>query len=242
METITSTSNNLIKDLKKQKQKDRFLLFLDTPKLVREALESGLKPRVILIEEGKEFDFAPEGVRVSRHVLESLAEVKTPAGIIGVFEYAKRPLSAPRADFLVLDEIQDAGNVGSLLRSALGANFLDVYLLDCSSVTNDKVVRSSMSSIFKLNIFELKKEEFLSAFKSWNRKLFAADMDGENIFSASFTEPVGVVLGNEGRGVSQELKEICDKKISVPMKNNLESLNVSVAGGIIMFQISGKRL
>lgn len=238
---ITSKNNQLIKDLAKE-AKNRFLLFLDTPNLVKEAINNNLTVKHILQLKNKKFDFIGEElankiVFVNEEILSHLGSVEQNAGILGVFEYPKRKFENPNANYLVLDRVQDAGNVGTLLRSAQGANFTNVYLLDCASLTNSKVIRSSSGAIFKLNIFELSKQEFLSSFSKDN--LYVADMDGQNIFDLEVPLPMGIALGNEGKGISQEILALAkNKKISVPMENALESLNVAVSGSIIMFNVN----
>ncbi len=239
---ITSTSNQFIKDLKKQKAKNRFLLFLDTPKLVAEGLNAGFNPKYIFVEIGKHFDFLSkiEVIEASSQIIKTFSNVEENAGIVGVFSFEKKEFKKPIGNFLVLDNIQDGGNVGTLLRSALGADFKEVFLLDCASVTNEKVIRSSAGAIFRLNIYEMTKIEFILKFKEKN--LFYADMKGKNIFDLSLKPPqhLGLVVGNEGSGVSNELKEICSGSFSVPMKNSLESLNAAVSGSIIMFCLTAK--
>ena len=180
---------------------------------------------------------------VSSNIIASLADVKTPQGIVALFEYPELELKLPSNNFLVLDTVQDAGNVGTLLRSAVGAGFKDVYLLDCAKINNIKLIRSSMGAIFKLNIFQTSKNNFIDLFNfknNSNYKLFGCDMQGQNIFKINrkiLTDNYGIVLGNEGTGLSLEIKNICDNFLSVPMLNNLESLNVAVAGSIIMFYL-----
>jgi len=246
MKTITSKQNERIKFLKKQKENNRFLLFLDNPKLVEEAIKSNFKPTEIFIDETNKdliniyqnkFDIT----LTNEIVIKQLSDVKTPQGIVGVFEFSPKSLKLPSKNFLVLDNIQDAGNVGTILRSALGANFLDVYLIDCASLTSSKTIRSSMGAIFKLNIYETTKQEFLSFAKTLKTPLYYADMQGENIYKTSFKNPCGIVLGNEGNGVCSELKNICQKAVSIPMQNKLESLNVAVAGSVIIFEVGWKQ-
>lgn len=238
---ITSKNNQLIKDVTKE-AKNRFLLFLDTPNLIKEAINNNLEVRHIFQIKNKQFDFIGEKfankiIFVNEDILKHLGSVEQSAGILGVFEFPKRNYESPNANYLVLDRVQDAGNVGTLLRSAQGANFQNVYLLDCASVTNPKVVRSSSGAIFRLNIFELTKQEFLSSFSKNN--LYAAIMDGQNIYEMQVPLPIGIALGNEGKGISQEILTLAQNKtLGVPMQNSLESLNVAVSGSIIMFNIN----
>lgn len=246
--------NVKIKEFKRQKN-DKFLLFLDTPKLIEEACLAGFVPKIIFVDDEKkekifnDFNifsnnsFTKKCFFVSSNIIASLADVKTPQGIVALFEYPELELKLPSNNFLVLDTVQDAGNVGTLLRSAVGAGFNDVYLLDCAKINNIKLIRSSMGAIFKLNIFQTSKNDFIDFFNfknNSNYKLFGCDMQGQNIFKINhkiLTNNFGIVLGNEGTGLSFEIKNICDNFLSVPMLNNLESLNVAVAGSIIMFYL-----
>ncbi len=251
---LTSMQNVKIKEFKRQKN-DKFLLFLDTPKLIEEACLAGFVPKIIFVDDEKkekifnDFNifsnnsFTKKCFFVSSNIIASLADVKTPQGIVALFEYPELELKLPSNNFLVLDTVQDAGNVGTLLRSAVGAGFNDVYLLDCAKINNIKLIRSSMGAIFKLNIFQTSKNDFIDLFNfknNSNYKLFGCDMLGQNIFKINhkiLTNNFGIVLGNEGTGLSLEIKNICDNFLSVPMLNNLESLNVAVAGSIIMFYL-----
>lgn len=241
MKEINSKNNQFIKDLVKE-AKNRFLLFLDTPNLVKEAISHNLGVKYILQSKNKTFNFiesisADKVIFVSDEILKQFSFVENNAGIVGIFEFPKKQFENPVANYLVLDCVQDAGNVGTLLRSAKGANFNTVYLIDSASVTNPKVVRSSAGAVFDLNIFELTKEEFLKSFKKDN--LYVATMDGSNIFELQIAVPVGVALGNEGKGISDEILMLAgNKKLSVPMENSLESLNVAVSGSIIMYNIN----
>lgn len=233
---ITSVQNEKIKLLKRL-LKDKSFMFLDNPKLISEAVKAGYKIEYLIIKEnyaGKT-DYGGENVLVSEEIFKTFSQTVNSQGLIGILKVEKKPLSVPKSNFLVLDELQDPGNVGTLLRSALGANFKDVYLINCAKVASDKVVRSSMGAIFKLNIFECTKNEFLNM--CFGLHMCYADMYGENIYKTTFPKNIGIVVGNEGNGVSEELKKVCNKSVSIPMANGLESLNASVAGSIIMYQI-----
>lgn len=234
---ITSKNNLTIKDLKKQKDHNRFLLFLDTPKMVEEALIHGFEPLHIFVLKEKMFDFLNQSqiTWVSQEVLDSLSTVKTNAGIVGVFKMKFSSVDRIQNNFVVLDNVQDSGNVGAIMRSALACNFLDIVLVDCASATSEKVVRSSAGAVLKLNIVEMTREQYQNNFCPKN--LYYADMNGENIFDFKPDFPLGIVMGNEGHGVSQISKNKCKGSVSIPMKNNLESLNVAVSAGIIMYQI-----
>lgn len=246
MKEIFSTQNKLIKDLKKQKRTNRFLLFLDNPKSINDAFLAGFTPKLLLVDQEKlgklSLPVAQDTIITNEEIIAQFSSTKTPQGVVAVYDFVITNPKKPTSNFLVLDGLQDAGNIGTLLRSALGADFIDVFLVDCTALTNDKVVRSSMSAIFRLNIYELARQEFVEFAKKQNLNLVCGDMGGENVFEIKSTlKNVGLVVGNEGNGVSGELASLCNMALSIPMANGLESLNVGVAGSIMMFQINQKK-
>jgi TrmH family RNA methyltransferase len=245
MKEIFSKQNSFIKDLKKQKLKNSSLLFLDNPKSINDVISYGLSPRFVLVDKEKQAKLElPEGAEVvltNDEIIKMFASTITPQGIVAVFEFLPKKPKVPQGNYLVLDGLQDAGNIGTLLRSALGANFQDVFLIDSVHITNTKIVRSSMSAVLRLGIYEMSREDFCSFAKQNGLSLAKCDMDGINIFETIPNTPVGIVVGSEGSGVSKEVASLCKTNISIPMANGLESLNAGVAGSIIMFEITNKK-
>lgn len=231
---ISSRNNQLVLDIKKQ-VKDKTLIVLDTPKLIQDAMSRGIVPKYIFAtrEQAQNFDAS---IVVSESIIDLFSEVKTNAGVIAFVDPIHKALKPPQGNFLVLDQVQDPGNVGTLIRSALGANFKDIYLVDSAKIST-KVIRASMGAVFDENIHSLTKDEFLKFAKEQNLNLVSADMNGEDIYSTKVPKNCGVVLGNEGQGVCDEIAQICKKTIKIPMNKSLESLNVGVSGSIIMFEI-----
>lgn len=233
---ITSVQNEFIKYLKKLKQ-EKEILCLDNPKLIDEAIKNNWEILNLIKSDGINKQYTQNDVVVSNNILKIFSNTKTSQQVIAFVKLKKQSLKPPSNNFLVLDNIQDPGNVGTLIRSAVGANFLDVYLINCASVTNDKTIRSTMGAIFKCNIFEVDRE-FIKTLKTWNKQIYIADMNGKNLYESVFLNNIGIVIGNEGHGVCQDLKKIAIDKISLPMKNQLESLNAGVSGSIIMYHIT----
>ena len=245
MEVITSVKNQLIVKLRKLKDNFDGKLFLDNPKTAEEAYLLGhnidycvidveLKDKVL-----KNFEFLNKipKIYVSSNVLSVLTDVKTPQGVVCVVDIPKKELSLPQNNFLVLENLQDPGNLGTIIRSARGTDFKDIYLINCVSPYNQKVVRSTMGAIFNQNLyFFASTQDFIDFARKNNLKLCVGTMDGENLFSYKVpSHKFGIVIGNEGRGVSKELIDISSHKVSIPMKNNLESLNAAVACSIMMY-------
>ena len=118
-------------------------------------------------------------------------------------------LEKPKTNFLVIDGLQDPGNVGTLIRTATACGFEYVFLLDSVHITNSKLIRSSVGTVFQNHIIEMPRENFIKQIKQWKFDLLKADMNGENIFKFNNSGILGVVVGNEGQGVSEELSLIC---------------------------------
>ena len=239
---MVKASSNLIKDLKKQKRTNPNLLFLDNPKIIKDAIKAGHKPKLALVTDKDKFDlsgFDEDKVYITdKSIIEDLADVKTPQGVCIILEHIQHVVEKPKTNFLVLDGLQDPGNVGTLIRTAKASGFDYVYLVDSVKETNLKMIRSSAGACFNLNLYSISRDEFIKSAKKWKLNLLKTDMKGENIFNFEFEGVVGVVIGNEGQGVSKEISTICQKSVSIPMKNGIESLNAGVSGAIIMYQIN----
>ncbi len=260
-------NSNLFMRLKKEKAKNKFLLFLDNIKIICDAINSQtIKPLLILVanedttkklnlfkvrfENSGEQDFDKilknsntNSLPIFKSTIsqiDSLCDVKTSQKVVCVALFRKNIVPNFDSNFLVLDGLQDAGNVGSLIRTAKACGFDNIYLLSCVHKSNSKVVRSSVGAVFLTNVFEMSRDEFLNIFKRYgnNATLLKCDMSGENIFNYKASSVVGVVIGNEGQGVSEQIGAICSKSIKIPMKSGIESLNASVSGAIIMYQIN----
>lgn len=139
---------------------------------------------------------------------------------------------------LVLDAVQDPGNMGALMRSACAFGFKTIVLGNgCVDIYNDKVIRSSQGAIFKLNFINANLVEFIPTLVDY--QIYGTNVvNGVELDNVNNTDKLAIVLGNEGNGISNEVFNIIDKNIYIPMQAT-ESLNVSVAGGIIMYRLRG---
>ncbi len=238
---MQKASANLIKHLKKQKRENSYLLFLDNIKIIHDALNKGIRPKYILVESEKSYlfnGFDDILYLVDKKVIEQLSDSKTPQGVICIIEYLPNIVEKPKTNFLVLDGLQDPGNVGSLIRTACACGFEYVYLVESVRITNSKLIRSSVGTVFDIRVMELSRKEFITKANKWDLQIVKADMNGKSIFNFTTNDIVGVVVGNEGQGVSEEISQLCKLSVSIPMKNNVESLNASVSGSIIMYEIA----
>ena len=236
-DAITSTQNNLIKDIAKLKQKkyrqdnNRFLI--EGFHLVEEAYNSGLLKMVFSIETC--YYEEVDSYLVSDNVLQKLSSLPSPQGIIGVCEFPKNDKLSNR--IIILDNVQDPGNIGTLMRSALSFGFTTIIAEKSVDFFNDKAIRSSQGAIFKLNLISTEIEDFIR--KNLDYKYYVTDLKTdvylENLKFNS--KKIGIILGNEGTGVSEPILNLVDQKIKIKIQN-MESLNVGVAGSIIMYEIN----
>ncbi len=238
---MEKASGELVKKLKKQKRENDFLLFLDNQKIINDAITMGAKPILALATKQELFpNIECEKYITSISVIESLSDVKTPRGVVVMLEYPQHVVKAPKSNFLVLDGIQDPGNAGTLVRSAIAFGMEEVFILDGVKVTNPKLVRSSVGAVFNIPVFNMSRDEFVKLAKKHSLSLAKTDMKGENVFDFKPKKPVGIVIGNEGNGVSEQISALCDITLSIPMKEGIESLNAGVSGSIIMALLSQK--
>ena len=238
---IQKATNNFITNLKKQKRDDSSLLFLDNIKIINDALKSGLKAKYILIDNEDLNYFEKYNVPVyktDRKTIEMLSDSKTPQGVVCIIEYIQNIVEKPTTNFLVLDGLQDPGNVGTLIRTATACGFESVFLLSSVKVTNPKMIRSSAGTIFQNKVMSITKEDFVKLAKEWKLNLIATDMNGENIFKFKPHGNIGLIIGNEGQGISDEIMSLCNHIVKIPMKDGVESLNASISGAIIMYQLT----
>lgn len=247
MEIIKSRSNPVVKDainlkLKKFRQ-ERLMALIEGIKIFEEALKEEFKFVKIFCTQEKydEYNLKKFNCPIivcSRDIIEYISTEKSPQGVIAIIQTKKFQFKKPSSNFLVLDSLQDPSNLGAIIRTAVATNFKDIYLINCCDIYNEKTIRSSMGNLFKCNFYDVKYEDI----KDFTHKMYIADMKGKNVFEVNnFDEIVGLVIGNEGHGVSKEIKNLVVNYFSIPMENNVESLNASVSAGILMYHITTRQ-
>ena len=226
---ITSRDNETFKNLLRlteKKWRRRFgLCIVEGEKAVKDNLDR--IERVFLRPSRADFNNA---IILHDKLFDMISSLETDQGVLAVVKIP--PPGAVTFPFLVLDGIQDSGNMGTLLRTAAAFGFGTVFCVDCVDVWSQKVLRASSGVSFALNVIEkfVKPDECL---------LVGADLKGEGASAIASLRPqrLGLVLGSEGRGIRAELLESIDKFVTVPMNPGVESLNVAVAGGILMYEL-----
>ena len=261
MQVITSKDNEIVKSSKKVKEKkyrdETDLYLIEGIKIIKEAIdEKAIIRKIVICDECiQETDIDQrllytiakyDCIYVSKKVFDLLTTVVNPQGILAVVEKPNR-----RADInydedviLILDGIQDPGNLGTILRTLDSVNLKQVIVSKkTADVYNPKVVRSTMGAIFRVNVIE--ENDLISVLKNIRKnkfKILATSLeDSTSIYETNFKKKA-IVIGNEANGVSKEIMEIADDKIKIPMIGKTESLNASVATGIILYEYLRKKL
>ena len=175
---------------------------------------------------------------VSDAVLKKLSSQVSSTKVIAVVEKIKT--KEIKGDVSILDDIQDPGNLGAIIRSAVAFG-IDTLILSNETVDlyNEKVIRASEGMIFKLNYKRGNLEEEITNLKGLNYQIWGTDVaDGTDLKSIKKESKLAIIIGNEGKGMNERYKDLCDKLINIRINPNCESLNASVAASIIFYQIS----
>ena len=246
MEKITSTTNQYVKlarSLKNKKERDLTKKFvIEGKKLLVEAIKENIKIDYGLVDENSTelIQFCEQNsikyFVVDGNILPSLSDTQTPQGIVCVCYQNTQDFALPSGNCLILERLQDPGNLGAIMRSCAAFGFGDVYMIDCVDPYSEKVVRSSMGNMFKLSLHKTTFEQIKQHKKEFDAKFLVADMIGKNLSRNCLPKSrFAVIIGNEGNGVSDEIMSLADKTLSIPMQNGVESLNASVSASIIMY-------
>ena len=232
-------TNADIKNLKDKKYRRKNHLFMvEGNKFCADLLNSDIEI-VYTITCDKNLKGFPNIEVVSEKMLSSLASTKTNQSIICICKVKNYGIESI-GNSLILDNLQDPGDVGTLVRSALAFGFNDIYLVDGADPYSEKVIRSSAGIIMSARLHILDFETIKKNKDKIANTFIVADMDGENVNNLKpQKEKVAVIVGNEGQGVSDNFISIANKTVSIPMMPIVESLNAGVAGSIIMQKLSG---
>lgn len=235
---ITSKTNPFIKEIAKLNDKKYRRLagkyIVEGIKPVKECIAAGCDVSDIVAIEGMDAEFE-NAVTVTRAVFESISSEKTPQGVLAVVKMPENELKPPEGSCILLDCLQDPGNLGTVIRTANAAGYGEIYLINCTDPFSPKAVRASMSGIFFVKLMQGSREEVLKALSAV--PIICADMHGEDIFSFKAPEKFCLCIGNEGGGIDVTIKEIADFKVRIPMRSTCESLNAAVSAGIAMYQL-----
>lgn len=247
LKQITSVQNPLIKHLVKLRKNTDYRhehksLVIEGIKLVQEIC-ARLPPKTLLVSDES---LIPEGIRadnifvVSEDVMQKTSGMESPEGILAEVPMPKPDPLQNKRYIIALDRISDPGNLGTLLRTALALGWEGAFILDegCDPY-NEKALRAARGATFHLPLATGRWKDLQNIIKKNQLTPVAADLKGKDIKGFGHKGGVLLVLGNEAQGISAEAKEICEK-VTIPMPGEMESLNVSVAGGILMYSLIQK--
>jgi TrmH family RNA methyltransferase len=245
METITSRKNPLCVHVKKlganrayRQERGEFLC--DGAKLLEEAVKNNADITAVLTTT----DIClPEGVRVLRttqEMLDVLSPLKTAQNVLFTCKMPKPSDSAPDAagegTHILLDGIQDPGNLGTIIRTANAFGINSVMLInDCADLYNPKTIRASMGAIFRQRVCHVSAPALEKFCTASGLKIIGADLEGTNVSEISLKNAI-IAIGSEGRGLSESVLSMCSNLVSIPMTPECESLNAAAAASIIMWE------
>lgn len=248
MEHITSMKNpkvaawKVLKERKGRRESGCFLV--EGRKMVEEALQSGFPVEALLLAE----DFPAQEMQLPDgqipvyllppHVLAAVCDTKTPQGIAAVVRICQQ--TALGKHIVVLDGVQDPGNVGTIIRTADAAGMSGVLLsTQCADVFSPKVLRATMGSIFRMGICVSENlPQELMYLRENGYSILSSQLDGEPFYERhSVGEQFALIIGNEGNGVSDAVSATATHRVRLPMRGGAESLNAAIAAAIMMYEL-----
>ena len=255
MDKITSVSNDKIKATLRLREssvrKERQQYLIEGFHLVCEALKQGVVVTIFATHEGlakikHKLNPKIEVFLVSEQVAQKLSATVTSQGIFAICKMPKVKVDYAK-NILLLDRIQDPGNVGTLIRSAASFGFATVIACPKTvSFYNDKVLRATQGNIFAINLVRDYLIKVINDLKSSNYLIVGTNLHDDNakpLQKAKFydNQKYALIIGNESKGISPELLDLIDLNVNIEMNNSVESLNAGVAGSVIMYKINVKR-
>ena len=242
---ITSKDNEIIKNIKKLKEKKYRLdsYIVEGIKMVKEAISENQEIALIAIREDFKIDFDTKNIKtvtISNKIFNDISDVKTPQGILAVIKKNQNNQIETNQEYiLALDSLQDPGNMGTIIRTADSAN-INQIIINKTTVDpySPKVIRSTMGAIYRTNIIEVEDlKTTLKEMKSKGFQIITTDLKAtQSIYDINYNNKTVVVIGNEANGVSQEILQTADKKVIIPMLGKTESLNASIAASIMIYE------
>lgn len=261
MQVITSKDNEMIKNIKKLKDKkfreQEHKYIIEGIKLIEEAVKESAKINTVVVCEdcvkNEEIDSKLlyevakyNCIYVSERVFSLLTDVKNPQGILAVIEKEaeKEQIDYNEDLIVVLDKVQDPGNLGTILRTVDSIGLKQIIVAEGSGdIFNPKVVRSTMGAIFRVKVkISQDIQKTIAEIKKHKFKVISTSLaTDKSIYDVKY-EKSAIIIGNEANGVSKELQDASDELVKIPMLGNTESLNASVATGIVLYEYVRQKL
>ena len=261
MQQITSKENQLIKHIIKLKEKkyrkEYNEYIIEGVKIIKEAIEEKAKIKHIILSEDalnrelvqkhlKEELQKNNYIQVPNNIFKLISEVDKPQGILAIIEQNRQEenIDYNQEIMLALDDIQDPGNLGTIIRTADSVGLNQILISKgTADPYNSKVIRSTMGAIFRVKIIECEDlPKTLKRLKEKDLKVMVTDLEAEkSIYNIKLQKNI-IVIGNEANGVSKEIKDLADTKAIIPMLGKTESLNASIATGVILYEYVRQKL
>lgn len=246
---ITSVQNERVKhwlSLKDKKYRDLAREYLiEGEHLVQEAYKNGYLKTIIYIDSLDDKYENIENIQVSESVMNKISTTYTPQKIAGIAKYFDELNFTPSDKIVALDGVQDPGNAGTIVRNSMAFGYNLVYFSTNSvDIYNSKFIRATQGYFYSLKIVRGDIVQFISNLKNNNYQIISTylDKDSKNIIEFIPNKKHCLIFGNEGNGVSEEIINLSNVKIIIEMASNVDSLNVAVASGIVMYDFNNKLL
>lgn len=248
MEIIQSKKNKWVKEIhrlyKRKGRKESGQFVLEGWHLVEEALQGGALLTAIFVEEEQaprlqKWQLTVPQYQVTKEVLKAMSATPQPQGVLAIAQQLKYPKDEGKGRYLLLDRVQDPGNIGTMIRTADAAGYTAVILGEgCADLYNDKVLRSMQGSQYHIAIYEANLKEWIAHFQKQGGQVLGTQLNpqAKDYRALQPSDSFAILMGNEGQGAAPELLEQCDQTVYLPMKGQAESLNVAVAAGILLFR------
>lgn len=248
MERITSRTNSLCTHIRKlassRSYREKCREFLcDSPKLLTEALLWEGRLKTVVCTEGTALPALPEGVRqveVPAELMKSISPAETPQGVLSICALPDRtlPQKLEGRRYVVLDGVQDPGNVGTILRTADAFCADGMFLVNaCADLYNPKTVRATMGAVFRCPVWTAEAQELRRLLTASGLPLYGAALRSDTLDARTVDySRCAVAIGSEGKGLSEEMLSLCDKTILIPMSEHCESLNAAIAASVLLWE------
>ncbi|MDP4094112.1 MAG: 23S rRNA (guanosine(2251)-2'-O)-methyltransferase RlmB [Bacillota bacterium] len=262
MNRITSSQNPLVKEVKALKSKkardESNSFFIEGIRLVEEALKEDIEIKKIFLSESflsdKSSDLLISQIEQKKldtflltdNILKDISDTENPQGVLAVLKIRNCSLDIIKGNsfVLLLEAIQDPGNLGTIIRTADAAGADAVVMSKgCVDLYNPKVLRSTMGSVFHIPVcYNLDMEDTIVALKNKGIKVYAAHLSGEKSYvEEDYTKGCTFIIGNEANGITEDSAKKADVLLKIPMPGRAESLNASIAAGVLMYEVVRQR-
>ena len=238
---VTSPQNptiKLIRSLSEKKHRQEHGLFVaEGEKVLERARAEGWEPVYLLTTGHAEAWGKAALMQVDDRIMASISAQKNPPSRIGVFRQRFTDAVTPKGVWVVLEDMRDPGNLGTIIRTADAAGASGVILAGQScDPFSPECVRATMGSIFGMPLVKLDQKEFLDLCRGWPGDVVGTHLKATDSYRRSYREPVLLVMGSEGKGLSEDAANACSTLVRIPMKGGAESLNVAIATGLMLYE------